>query len=101
MKASIFPEQGEWLLVLNPAEAEMSEPDQAVPEIAAPPPVATAFEKCWTGDAWTDAPSEGQRFESKADAAVYLADHWQRMENQAEALHDPIPVPTELPIRGL
>ena len=39
--------------------------------------------------------------ESKAEAAVYLSDHWQRMENQAEALHDPIPVPTELPIRGL
>ena len=96
MKASIFPEQGEWLLVLNPAE-----PDQAAPEIAAPPPVATAFEKCWTGDAWADAPADGQRFESKAEAAVYLADHWQRMDNQAEALHDPIPVPTELPIRGL
>jgi hypothetical protein len=96
MNAAIFPENGEWLLVLDPAES-----DQSASEIANSPPVASAFERCWTGESWTDAPSEGQRFDSKEHAASYLHDHWQRMENLAEALHDPIPAPTELPIRGL
>jgi hypothetical protein len=93
MNVSVFPENGEWLLVLNPME-----PDHAATEIAEPPP-ASAFEKCWTGEAWADAPSEGHRFESKTDAAAYLHDHWQRMENLAAAIHDPIP--TYFPIRGL
>jgi len=96
MNASIFPENGEWLLVLDPAE-----PNHAASEIAASPPVATAFEKCWTGENWADAPSDGQRFESKAEAANYLLDHWQRMENLAAAIHDPIPPPSDFPIRGL
>jgi len=96
MNASIFPENGQWLLVLDPAEQ-----DHTVAEIAASPPLASAFEKCWTGERWADAPSDGQRFESKAEAASYLQDHWQRMENLAVALHDPIPVPSDLPIRGL
>jgi hypothetical protein len=94
MNVSIFPENGEWLLVLNPIATDQSEAEMG----EAPPPVS-AFEKCWTGEHWTDAPSEGQRYESKSDAATYLHEHWQRMENMAEALHDPIP--TEFPIRGL
>jgi hypothetical protein len=96
MNASIFPENGEWLLVLNTAG-----PDHAASEIAMSPPLASAFDKCWTGEAWADAPSDGQRFESKTEAAAYLKDHWQRMENLASALHDPIPSPSDLPIRGL
>lgn len=94
MNASIFPENGEWLLVLDPAE-----PDHAASEIEETLPTASAFDKCWTGEAWAHAPSDGQRFESKTDAAAYLHDHWQRMENLAAALHDPIP--TDFPIRGL
>jgi len=96
MNASIFPENGEWLLVLNTAG-----PDHTASEIAMSPPLASAFDKCWTGEAWVDAPSDGQRFESKTEAAAYLKDHWQRMENLASALHDPIPSPSDLPIRGL
>jgi hypothetical protein len=96
MNAAIFPENGEWLLVLNAVE-----PDHTASEIADSPPIASAFEKCWTGENWADAPSEGQRFDSKEHAAQYLHGHWQRMENLAEALHDPIPVPSELPVRGL
>lgn len=96
MNASIFPENGEWLLVLNPAE-----PDQTASEIANSPPIASSFDQCWTGEKWAEAPCEGQRFESKEQAATYLLDHWQRMENVAEALHDPIPAPSELPIRSL
>jgi hypothetical protein len=94
MNASIFPENGEWLLVLDPAE-----PDHTASEMAETPPTASAFEKCWTGEGWADAPSNGQRFESKNKAAAYLRNHWQRMENLAAALHDPIP--TDFPIRGL
>jgi hypothetical protein len=94
MNASIFPENGEWLLVLDPAE-----PDHAASEIAETPPTASAFEKCWTGEGWADAPSAGQRFKSKNEAAAYLHDHWQRMENLAAALHNP--APSGFPIRGL
>jgi hypothetical protein len=94
MNVSVFPENGVWLLVLNPAEQDHTES-----EIAETLPPAIAFERCWTGENWAEAPSEGQRFESKADAAAYLHDHWQRMENLAAALHDAIP--TEFPIRGL
>lgn len=96
MHAAIFPENGEWLLVLNPAE-----PDHTASEIANEPPTAPSFERCWTGENWTESPSDGQRFDSKEQAAEYLQDHWQRMENLATALHDPIPVPSELPIRSL
>jgi hypothetical protein len=96
MNAAIFPENGEWLLVLNPAE-----PDHTASEIANDPPTATAFERCWTGENWMQPPAAGQRFDSKEHAAKYLHDHWQRMENQAEAIHDPIPAPSELPIRSL
>ena len=96
MNAAIFPENGEWLLVLDPAES-----DHTASEIANSPPVASSFERCWTGESWADAPSDGQRFDSKDHAASYLHDHWQRMENLAEALRDPIPPPTELPIRSL
>ena len=94
MNASIFPENGEWLLVVDPAE-----PDHTASEIAETPPTASAFEKCWTGEGWADAPSDGQRFESKKEAAAYLHDHWQQMENLATVLHDPIP--TDFPIRRL
>jgi len=96
MNASIFPENGDWLLVLNPIA-----PDRAADEMAAAPPATSEFEKCWTGESWADMPAEGQRFHSKTEAATYLQDHWQRMENVAEALHDPIPAPSEFPIRGL
>jgi hypothetical protein len=96
MNAAIFPENGEWLLVLNPTEQ-----NHTAAEIANDPPTASAFERCWTGESWADTPSDGQRFDSKEHAATYLLDHWQRMENLAEALHDPIPPPTELPIRSL
>jgi hypothetical protein len=94
MNVAIFPENGEWLLVLNPVEQDHEEA-----EIAEAPPPASAFEKCWTGEQWADAPSDGQRYVSKEEAAAYLHDHWQRMENLAAALHDPIP--TDFPIRGL
>jgi len=96
MNASIFPENGEWLLVLDPVE-----PDHLASEVAEIPPTASSFDKCWTGEGWADAPSDGQRFESKTDAAAYLHDHWQRMENLAAALHDPIPSPSDFPIRSL
>lgn len=96
MNASIFPENGEWLLVLNPTE-----PDHVSADTAANPSSASAFDKCWTGETWADTPSEGQRFESKNQAAAYLQDHWQRMENRAAALHDPIPAPSDFPVRGL
>jgi|EndMetStandDraft_8_1072994.scaffolds.fasta_scaffold740187_2 hypothetical protein len=96
MNAALFPENGEWLIVLNSAE-----PDHTAAEVAESPPAASAFEKCWTGETWADQPSEGQRFASKKEAADYLQEHWQRMENLAAALHDPIPVPSELPVRGL
>jgi len=93
MKVSIFPENGEWLIVLNhaeqshdPAEVDMSH-------------TTSSFDKCWTGDDWTDMPVNGQRFESKMEAAEYLKDHWQRMENQAAAIDDPIPM--SFPIRSL
>ena len=96
MHAAIFPENGDWLLVLNSAE-----PDHTATEIADAPPSASAFDKCWTGENWADTPAEGQRFESKQVAAAYLHDHWQRMENLAAALHDPIPSPSDFPIRSL
>jgi hypothetical protein len=78
MNVSIFPENGEWLLVLDPAE-----PNHATSEIGETVSTASAFEKCWTGEGWADAPSGGQRFESKKEAAAYLHDHWQWMENLA------------------
>jgi hypothetical protein len=94
MNASIFPENGEWLLVLDPAE-----PDHTASEIAETLTPASAFEKCWTGESWADAPGDYQRFESKKEAATYLHDHWQQMESLATALHVPaLPV---FPIRGL
>jgi hypothetical protein len=96
MNVSIFPESGKWLLVLNPTETDRDES-----EIGETLPTASAFDQCWTGEHWAEGPSEGQQFESRVEAAVYLHDHWQRMENLAMARHDPIPVPSDLPFRGL
>jgi len=93
MQISMFPENGEWLLVLN-----TSEPNHDPQEVDATH-TASSFDKCWNGDDWTDMPANGQRFESKTDALSYLNDHWQRMENQAAAINDPIP--TSFPVRGL
>jgi hypothetical protein len=93
MQISMFPENGEWLLVLN-----ASEPNHDSQEVDATHP-ANSFDKCWAGDEWTEMPADGQRFESKPDALAYLNEHWQRMENQAAAISDPIP--TSFPIRGL
>jgi hypothetical protein len=95
MRVSIFPENGEWLLVLNHAV------ESHVPAEVDATSAVSSFDKCWDGDDWTEMPANGQRFESKIKAAEYLKDHWQRMENVAEALHDPIPAPSELPIRSL
>jgi hypothetical protein len=93
MRVSIFPENGEWLLVLNHAV------ESHVPADVDANSTVSSFDKCWDGDEWTEMPVNGQRFESKLEALVYLNDHWQRMENQAAALDDLIP--TSFPIRGL
>jgi hypothetical protein len=77
MNISIFPENGEWLLVLDPAETNLSES-----QIGSVPPSASAFERCWTGDQWAKSPDSGKRFESKLAAAAYLKEHWDRMERQ-------------------
>jgi len=77
MKVSIFPENGQWLLVLNRIE-----PDHDRYHVDATP--LNSFEKCWTGKGWSDAPADGQRFALKDHALVYLDRNWQRMEAATE-----------------
>ena len=84
MRISIFPENGQWLLVLNRTEPQH---DPAELDIH----VASSFDRCWTGDDWGTLPVEGQRFESKAGALTYLNKHWQQMEDRAAVPSDPIP----------
>lgn len=93
MRVSIFSENGEWLLVLNHAV------ESHVPAEVDATSTVSSFDKCWDGDDWTEMPVSGLRFGSKLEALEYLKDHWQRMENQAAAMDDPIP--TSFPIRGL
>ena len=73
MKVSIFPENGQWLLVLNRIE-----PDHERFDVEATP--LSSFERCWTGDEWSESPADGQRFALKNDALVYLDKNWHRME---------------------
>lgn len=93
MRVSIFPENGEWLLVLNYAEESHASVEADTSH------AASSFDRCWSGDDWTEMPANGQRFESKEEALAYLDDHWQRLQNQATGLDDPIHV--GFPIRGL
>jgi len=79
MKVSIFPENGEWLLVLNRTEPSHNRSEVDMTH------AVSSFEKCWTGDGWSPTPADGQRFASKHGALAYLHNHWQRMENLATA----------------
>ena len=84
MRVSIFPENGQWLLVLNRQERNHALTDVDLTH------TASSLDKCWTGNHWSKTPAEGLRFDSKAEAAGYLHDHWERMENR-KAIRDPIP----------